>query len=184
MLTDDLSSIKRSLSGKAGFGLNKGMIELFDADAVGRYAVAKIKKKPLPPKESLYRNSAYDHLSGTATLTQGLIRNNDLQLKSANVDIKGKGNANLVNEQLDYRTTLLYGKTTDGRYRELEGLPISVDISGTFTNPKVKPDYDGLLKEMNTPEARRGLAAFVEFVKGLGAPQGARAPEEYSKQIQ
>ena len=34
-----------------------------------------------------------------------------------------------------------------------------------------------LLREMNTPEARRGLAAFVEFVKGLGAPRGAPALE-------
>ena len=33
----------------------------------------------------------------------------------------------------------------------------------------------GLLKEMNSPAARRGLSAMVEFVKGLGAPQGARA---------
>ncbi len=41
----------------------------------------------------------------------------------------------------------------------------------------------GLLKEMNTPEARRGLAAFVEFVKGLGAPQGAHAGWEERKSI-
>jgi len=34
-----------------------------------------------------------------------------------------------------------------------------------------------LIKEMNSPEARRGLAAFVEFVKGLGAPRGAPALE-------
>jgi len=33
----------------------------------------------------------------------------------------------------------------------------------------------GLIKQINTPEARRGLAAFVEFVKGLGAPQGTPA---------
>jgi uncharacterized protein YjgD (DUF1641 family) len=33
----------------------------------------------------------------------------------------------------------------------------------------------GLLREMNSPAARRGLSAMVEFVKGLGAPQGERA---------
>ncbi len=32
-----------------------------------------------------------------------------------------------------------------------------------------------LLKEMNKPEARKGMAAMLEFVKGLGAPKGARA---------
>jgi len=42
----------------------------------------------------------------------------------------------------------------------------------------------GLMKEMNTPEARRGLAAFVEFVKGLGAPHGAPAENRDRKETQ
>ena len=34
-----------------------------------------------------------------------------------------------------------------------------------------------LLREMNKPETRKGMAAMLEFVKGLGAPKGARALE-------
>jgi len=34
-----------------------------------------------------------------------------------------------------------------------------------------------LLREMNKPETRKGMAATLEFVKGLGAPKGARALE-------
>lgn len=41
-----------------------------------------------------------------------------------------------------------------------------------------------LLREMTSPEARRGLSALVEFVKGLGAPQGARGPEQLSSKKQ
>jgi uncharacterized protein YjgD (DUF1641 family) len=32
-----------------------------------------------------------------------------------------------------------------------------------------------LLREMNKPETRKGMAAMLEFIKGLGAPKGARA---------
>ena len=34
-----------------------------------------------------------------------------------------------------------------------------------------------LLREMNKPQTRKGMAAMLEFVKGLGAPRGARTLE-------
>jgi uncharacterized protein YjgD (DUF1641 family) len=42
----------------------------------------------------------------------------------------------------------------------------------------------GLLKQMSSPEARRGLSALVEFVKGLGAPQGAPGPARSLKKTE
>ena len=57
------------------------------------------------------------------------------------------------------------------------------ELLGCGALKEIASDH-GEVKAMRTPQARRGLSAFVEFVKGLGAPQGAQAPQLDSKQGQ
>lgn len=69
--------------------------------------------------------------------------------------------------------------TQPGTLQSLETLVVALERGEASARADVS--LFGLLKEMNTPEARRGLAALIEFVKGLGAPQGARGPERDSE---
>jgi uncharacterized protein YjgD (DUF1641 family) len=63
--------------------------------------------------------------------------------------------------------------TQPGTLQALETMVVALERGEASARADVS--LFGLIREMNTPEARRGLAAFVEFVKGLGAPQGAPA---------
>ena len=66
--------------------------------------------------------------------------------------------------------------TQPGTLQSLETMVVALERGEASARKDVS--LFGLLREMNKPEARRGLAAFVEFVKGLGAPMGARAQKE------
>ena len=72
--------------------------------------------------------------------------------------------------------------TQPGTLQALETMVVALERAETSAKKDVS--LLGLVRELNTPEARRGLATFVEFVKGLGASGGAQALPEESKQIQ
>jgi len=61
--------------------------------------------------------------------------------------------------------------TQPGTMQALETMLVALERGEASARDDVS--LFGLLREMNTPAARRGLSAMVEFVKGLGAPQGA-----------
>jgi uncharacterized protein YjgD (DUF1641 family) len=66
--------------------------------------------------------------------------------------------------------------TQPGTLRALETMVVALE-RGEAT-ARSDASLFGLLRELNKPEARRGLSALIEFVKGLGAPQGAPDPTE------
>ena len=68
--------------------------------------------------------------------------------------------------------------TQPGTLQSLETLVVALERGEASARQDVS--LLGLAREMNTPEARRGMAAFIEFVKGLGAPMGARAESNES----
>jgi uncharacterized protein YjgD (DUF1641 family) len=63
--------------------------------------------------------------------------------------------------------------TQPGTMQALETMMVALERGEASARDDVS--LFGLLREINTPAARRGMSALVEFVKGLGAPQGARA---------
>ena len=66
--------------------------------------------------------------------------------------------------------------TQPGTLRALETMVVALE-RGEAT-ARSDASLFGLLRELNKPEARRGMSALIEFVKGLGAPQGAPSPAE------
>jgi AsmA protein len=150
-----VSEVKQYLNGNAGFALNKGTVTLVDTDALAKYAMAKVTKQPLPPRETLFRSSPYEVMSGTAKIVNGVINNNDLLVKSANADVKGEGKVDIAREMMHYKTTIIYGQTKNGRYKELEGLPIVVTFTGPFTDLRKDFDVDGFAKAWFKREAKQ-----------------------------
>jgi len=72
--------------------------------------------------------------------------------------------------------------TQPGTLQALETMVVALERGEAASRSDVS--LFGLFKEINTPEARKGLSALVEFVKGLGAPQGLRAESSGTERIQ
>ena len=62
----------------------------------------------------------------------------------------GKGSADLVKEQLDYRVTTEIMATLPGeagrQLEKIKGAPVPVKITGSFYDPTIRPELDEILK--------------------------------------
>ena len=64
--------------------------------------------------------------------------------------------------------------TQPGTLHALETMVVALERGEATARPDIS--LFGLLRDMNSPEARRGMSALLEFIKGLGAPHGAPGP--------
>jgi len=88
-------------------------------------------------------------MSATAKISNGLIQNNDLLVSSPVINVKGEGNASLVNEKLDYRLSLQRTKALSeaeqADKKDLKNLLIPVNVGGTFAEPSIQLDVKAIL---------------------------------------
>jgi AsmA protein len=110
---------------------------------------ALIKGSPLStdPKND---QTLFSEMSGTATITNGLIQNNDLVAKSPKLHVDGKGNLNLNSDALDYKVDAKLFKA-EGKATEPEQIngSVAINITGTLNKPSYTIDIATLLTDEN-----------------------------------
>ncbi|MCF6353773.1 MAG: AsmA family protein [Candidatus Polarisedimenticolaceae bacterium] len=153
-------AFRQHLDGDIGFRFEKGAVKGIDLAQTLRETWARIKGKPAPPASDKPETD-FSELAGTATITQGVLVNEDLMAKSPFLRVDGKGQVDLVQEQLDYRLTTTIVKSMEGQgssdMQDLMGVPVPVKISGSFANPKVRPDMDELGKQLLTGKVEQKI---------------------------
>lgn len=139
--TDEL---KASLSGQLSFLFKDGAIKGFNLQKIIDEGKALFKEPALPED---YKNdqTLFSEMSGTATVTNGLIQNNDLVAKSSRLRVDGKGNIDLNTEMLDYK---IDAKLLDSEPEQVKG-SVSINIAGTLDNPAYTIDIASLLTDKN-----------------------------------
>ncbi|MDP3589256.1 MAG: AsmA family protein, partial [Methylobacter sp.] len=142
--TDEL---KASLNGQLSFLFKDGAVKGFNLQKIIDEGKALIKA-PALPKEYKDEQTLFSEMSGTATITNGLIQNNDLVAKSSKLRVDGKGNLNLNSEALDYKVD---AKLLDSDATEPEQVKgaVAINIAGTLDNPSYTIDIASLLTDQN-----------------------------------
>lgn len=130
--TDELKS---SLNGQLSFLVKDSVIKGFNLQKIINSGKALIKGSALPA-ESKNDQTLFSEMSGTATVSNGIIQNNDLVANSSKLRVNGKGNINLNSESLDYNVDakLLKAEATATEPEQIKGAVI-IDIDGTLSNP-------------------------------------------------
>ncbi|MDD5411044.1 MAG: AsmA family protein, partial [Methylobacter sp.] len=130
--TDELKS---SLNGQLSFLVKDSVIKGFNLQKIINSGKALIKGSALPA-ESKNNQTLFSEMSGTATVSNGIIQNNDLVANSSKLRVNGKGNINLNSESLDYNVDakLLKAEATATEPEQIKGAVI-IDIDGTLSNP-------------------------------------------------
>ena len=141
---NDATAMRKTLNGTTNFALTDGVIKGLDVLGEIRKAYALIRGKPQPAATP--DQTEFSALTGTATITNGLVNNQDLLAKSPLLQMQGKGTADLVSEKLDYRISATLVDSLEGK-GELTGRPIPVRITGSFDAPKVSVDLEQALKQ-------------------------------------
>lgn len=147
--TDEL---KASLNGQLSFLFKDGVVKGFNLQKIIDEGKALING-PVPTD---YKNdqTLFSEMSGTATVTNGLIQNNDLVAKSSKLRVDGKGNINLNSEALDYKVDAKLLDTDATEPEQVKGA-VAINIAGTLSKPSYTIDIASLLTDKNKAKVEK-----------------------------
>jgi AsmA protein len=154
----NVDEILNALKGTAEFSFKEGAINGVNIAALIREAQATLKGQPAPKQEQPNQTD-FALMQGTATVTNGLVKNDDLILQSPLLRITGAGEVNLPKEAVDYMLTTKFVGSLEGQggkgYQELEGLSVPVHVGGTFSKLTYAPDLGAVAKDAAKAEVEK-----------------------------
>ena len=146
--TDDLM---KTLGGAVDFKVADGALEGADLWYEIRRARAVLKQQAVPARDSGPPRTPFSALTGTGTMKDGVLTNNDLNVAMQYLKVTGQGTVDLPRNSLDYRlvTNVLKipreGADT-AQMQDMVDAQIPVKVSGSLSDPKVRPDVESYLK--------------------------------------
>ncbi len=119
----------------------------------------------------------FSELSGTYTITNGIVRNTDLTLKSPLLRLSGAGTVDLPRRTVDYRVEPKLAMTTEGQgsRQEVAGIMVPVVITGPWDDLSYRPDLGGMVKEQ-LKDPGKALESVKGLLRGLTGPGTSREP--------
>ncbi|MBT0963499.1 AsmA family protein [Denitromonas iodatirespirans] len=173
----DAPSLKRTLSGTTTLTVLDGALKGVNIAQLLREAQARLTGKAA---DSASGPSQTDFSDLKATLRHGggLVRNDDLLMRSPLLRVGGAGAADLVRETIDYRIDAAVVGTLTGQggksLDKLHGVTVPVLVSGSFAEPKYALDVEALL-------AQAAKGAVKEQVETVREKAKDRLKEELKK---
>jgi AsmA protein len=160
MSGDEADKIKRTLSGRGQLLFKDGAIKGIDLAGMVRNAKAAFGLAPTGERPK----TDFSELNAPFTIADGVVNTSQTTLASPILRILAAGNANLVDETLDFRVEPKFVGTLKGQgdTKERSGITVPVLVGGTFSSPSFQPDLRGVvekgLKEGVLPELQRRIA--------------------------
>lgn len=144
--TDEL---KASLNGQVSFLFKDSVLKGFNLQKIIDQGKALINGSALPT-DNKNEQTLFSEMSGTATISNGLMQNNDLVATSSKLHVDGKGNLNLNSEALDYKidAKLLNADATATEADRVKGA-VAINIAGSLGQPSYTIDVKSLLTDKN-----------------------------------
>ena len=177
----DADAIKKTLNGSANFSFKDGAINGVNIAALIREAQAVLQGQPAPKQEGPNRTD-FALLKGSATIKNGVVKNDDLKMKSPLLRISGAGKASLPAETIDYTLTTKFVGSLEGQGgkgdKKLEGVAIPVHVGGTFSSPTYSPDLGAVASEAAKKEVDKRIK---KEQKKLEKKLGVDVPDELLK---
>jgi AsmA protein len=151
----DARQIKQTLSGNASLSIRDGTIKGLDLKKMIDTLEAARRERRLEKlaelKPGANDETRFTHLSGTAAITHGVARNDDLKIQSPGVaHVGGKGTIDLARETLDYTVTA-------GSY--------PIHIAGPFANLRFRPDMRGVVEQRLKEEESKAKERLEQKLK-------------------
>jgi uncharacterized protein involved in outer membrane biogenesis len=138
----------QTAGGSVAFQMDDGAIKGFN---LGRaLCQAWNFKEGAPQPREQAAETAYEFMKGSATVTAGTARSDDLLVRTSFMDINGHGTLGLVEQTLDYDLDAkLTGKIAIQGCQTMDGLvgeSIPFNIRGTVTEPRITPDFSKIIQ--------------------------------------
>jgi AsmA protein len=160
MSGDAPEKIKRTLNGRGQLIFKDGAVKGIDLAGMVRNAKAAFGLAAPGEKPK----TDFSELNAPFTIADGVVNTSQTTLASPVLRVLAAGNANLVDETLDFRVEPKFVGTLKGQgdTKDRSGIMVPVLVEGTFSSPSFKPDVKGIfekgLKEGVLPELQRRMA--------------------------
>jgi AsmA protein len=182
-----IDAIKATLNGKGNFAFTEGAVQGVNiAESIRKAKAAFSGQKVADSGEPVQTD--FSSLTGSFTVKNGIVDNQDLAMKSPLLRLSGAGQADLPQELIDYALKVAIVGTLSGQGGEeladLKGLTIPVKITGPFNAPKPTVDLASLLKDKAKQELKTKAQEKVKEKLGgelgglLGGALGGQTTQE------
>ncbi|MBT5432668.1 MAG: AsmA family protein [Rhodospirillaceae bacterium] len=110
------------------------------------------------------QSTDFSALTGTYTIENGLLTNDDLTLAAPLLRMTGQGNVNMPEKTLDYTIRPKAVASLEGQGgNDDDGVGIPINVRGTWANPSIAPDMEAIAKDaLANPEN------IIDTVEALG----------------
>ena len=151
-----LSELKGALNGSGNMRFEDGAVRGINVARIIRRAEARLRGEQLEDDEP--NQTDFSELTGSFTIRDGVVRNNDLAASSPLLRVRGEGQADLNDDTLDYRVNTTVVGTLEGQggreLDDLRGVTLPIRISGTFDDPSFRLNLEDALRERYEGEVR------------------------------
>ncbi|WP_018141221.1 AsmA family protein [Thioalkalivibrio sp. ALJ7] len=151
-----LSDLKSALNGSGNMSFEDGAVRGINVAQVIRRAEARLRGESLEEDEP--NQTDFSELTGSFTIRDGVVRNDDLRANSPLLRVRGEGRADLNDDSMDYRVNTTVVGTLEGQggreLDDLRGVTLPIRITGTFADPSFRLDLEDALRERYEGEAR------------------------------
>jgi AsmA protein len=179
---DDPEKIKSTLNGKGNFLFKDGAIVGIDLAGMVRNVKATFG---LAEKGGERPKTDFSELHAPFTITNGVVNTPGTSLMSPLVRVLAAGDADLVDETLDFRVEPKFVGTLKGQGDTVQrsGLMVPVLVTGTFSSPKFRPDLKDMLKK-GLEEGLPQPSELKKILPGESMEEGESKPlEEQAKDL-
>jgi len=170
-----VSDIKKNLNGAAKFRFENGAVKGFNLGEMARKAYAKLKQKDYKGSKAPL-DTDFAELTGSATIKNGVVTNNDLSAKSPQLRVAGKGTVELPRDHMNYLVMVKLTESNTGQggeeFEDVKGLDVPIRIKGPFDNLDINIDWPMLNK------------AFQAHLKKLANKAIKKKQQEVKKKVE
>jgi len=174
----DAAAAKRSLNGTTRFEFKDGTYKGLDVVGTICSVSGKISNllKGATGEVDTAGETPFSELTGSAAITDGVVVNEDLELRSPLLRVNGAGKIDLPQDALDYlvRAELVAACKGQGGAGadQLVGVPLPIRASGALAEPKFAPDWGALAKSLAGSDVKEKAEELIKDKVKLPAGDG------------
>ena len=171
----NMAEIQRDLDGNLSFTLKDGAWEGVDVWYQLRAARAAFRNEPAPERSGPPR-TPFSEVSATATVTDGVLDNQDFFAELPFMQMRGRGTVNLPTSEVNYslqgrvfdKPELLPGDVSAEEIQDLTKFELPLRITGTLGAPKIGIDFEAIMKQRVQEEVEDKVEEVLkDKLKGL-----------------
>jgi uncharacterized protein involved in outer membrane biogenesis len=153
-----------SANGDVSFALRSGAIDGFNLGRTLCAVYNATQRVAAPPEQP--RSTAYELISGSATVRNGVASSPNLLARTSFMDVNGTGSLVLAEQRLDYDLEAkMTGSVGIPGCESMDGLigeSIPLTLRGTVTDPEIRPDFSEIIERRLRNEVQDRLRERVQ----------------------